>query len=179
MSAPKTIGAALSAAAATASPPTIHPDHLNCRGCEHFQEDNMKMVCVNLFWFDGGAPADPPCYEYPPAFLDAVRAHLKLVETLGEDHPETLSSMMVSIELAPVPMREKFERFAVESGALPEASGYLDDGSKVFSLEAIAKHTGLSVEQVQADLSKLQAERRMIGLPEFHAPEASAIHHRQ
>ena len=36
-----------------------------------------------------------------PEFMEAIKRHRRLVDTLGMDHPDTMRAMMLAMELAP------------------------------------------------------------------------------
>jgi hypothetical protein len=99
-----------------------------------------------------------------PAFLEAVNKHLQLVDTLGQDHPETMRAMLLVMEHAPKAFLDDMGRMAAEMGLVPQTSGYLDDGTPVVSLEDMAKHLGLSLEEAEESMKSFLADREALGL---------------
>jgi hypothetical protein len=75
-------------------------------------------------------------------FRAAMNAHLRLVETLGMDYPDTMRAMMLTMELAPEELKNEVADMAREMGLMPEADGHLDDGSPMFRLEDTAERLG-------------------------------------
>lgn len=97
--------------------------------------------------------------------MAAVHHHLKLVEALGQDHPETKRAMLVAMELAPDEIQAQLTAKAKELDLIPEAMGYLADGSPMFSLHDMAKKLGMSTEEAESALKEIMAEREALGLP--------------
>lgn len=98
------------------------------------------------------------------AFMKAVERHLALVETLGEGHPETKKAMVLAMELAPDEIQQQITAKAKELDLLPEACGYLEDGTAMYRLNDIAEKTGMSIEEAEAALKALVSEREALGL---------------
>lgn len=161
--------------------PLIHPERMNCRGCQLFQEaDDGVMDCMDLIHFHGGTPPEAPCFEHNPAFLKAITTHRLLVESLGLEHPETQKAMMLVMELTPPWMLDQFGDMAKEMNLMPEASGYLEDGTPMFRLEDIAEKLGLSQEEAEAALQEMLADRAAQGLLVTGVTmDASLIHSKQ
>ena len=116
----------------------------------------------------------------PPEFSAAMHRHIALVEQFGEDSPQAKKSLMVAMHLAPDWFKDDIAAMAGENGFLPQASGYLDDGSPVFSLEDIAAKFGISIEQAEKDLHDMMATRQELGLPiEGGLVNPSLVHRKQ
>lgn len=143
---------------------TIHPEHTNCRGCQFFEDIDGAMTCLNLCTYEGGTPENPPCYRHDPAFLAAVDECLRLVETLGAEHPETKRAIAIGIGLAPPPLIDEMHAMADSLGLIPKACGYLADNQPMFRLDDIAAKLGITQEEAAATLHDLQAEREARGL---------------
>ena len=104
--------------------------------------------------------------EVSDEFMNAMRKHLALVEALGEEHPDTMRAMMLAMELAPDWLREEMSEKAKELELLPEkVTGYLEDGTPMYSLEDIAKQLGMSIEEAQEAVERMLADRKALGLP--------------
>ncbi|ABI59740.1 hypothetical protein [Nitrosomonas eutropha] len=114
-------------------------------------------------------------------FIAAVRQHRELLETLGEDHADTIRAMMLAMELAPEELKDEMMDKAQEMGLIPEISGYLEDGTPMVRLEDIAKRLGLSPEQAEEAMHKMLADREALGLSNdgLVVTDAAMIHRKQ
>lgn len=83
------------------STPMIHPDQLPCRGCTHFAELDGEMDCMNLIHFDGGVPNAPPCFEFHPSFLEALKSHNVINHQCGAGSPEQREALMILMNVSP------------------------------------------------------------------------------
>lgn len=89
---------------------------------------------------------------------------LELVESLGPNHHETNRALMLAMELAPAEMIADLGRMAREMGLMPQPQ-YLSDGTKVFSLESVAAHLGLSMDEAEEAMHEMLSQRDSLGLP--------------
>ncbi|MGR6034143.1 MAG: hypothetical protein ACU4EQ_07280 [Candidatus Nitrosoglobus sp.] len=113
-------------------------------------------------------------------FMEAIDRHLALVETLGEGHPDTMRAMLLAMELAPDEIKQQISDKARELDLLPDAMGYLEDGTPMYRLNDIAEKTGASIEEAEATLKELMAEREALGLSnEVMLADDKRIHRRQ
>jgi hypothetical protein len=154
----------------------------NCDGCDLFQtlEGDSAPCCMNaISWCGDGTPENPPCFTYAPEFMAAVSNHLRLVETLGMDHQDTLRAQMLSLERAPPHIRNEISAMAHEMGLMPEADGYLEDGSPMFRLEDIAERLGVSPTEAEEAMHKMFAEREALGLSNACVVTDAALIHRK
>ena len=118
--------------------------------------------------------------QLPPAFSEAMHRHLEIVKRLGEDHPEAKQSLMVAMYQAPDWFLNDINSMSNEKDLLPQATGYLEDGSPMFSLEAIAEKHGVSIEQAEQDLKMMLSVRQELGLPlDGVMTDSSLIHRKQ
>ena len=63
---------------------------------------------------------------------------------------------------------------------LPPSSGYLEDGSPMFSLNDIAAKFGIPIEQAEQDLKEMLSVRQDLGLPlDGVTTDSSLIHRKQ
>lgn len=92
-----------------------------------------------------------------PEFLAAAERHAELAAQLGPEHPDVLLAMAFVLEHAPASLKETIHSKAVEMGLMPEADGYLEDGSPVYSLEAVAAKLGAPVSEVEQTMRALVA----------------------
>lgn len=49
-------------------------------------------------------------------------------------------------------------------GLIPQAHGYLDDGSPVYRLESIAEKLGVPIDEVNESVQAFMADRAALGL---------------
>ena len=116
----------------------------------------------------------------PPEFMEAIERHLRLVDTLGMDHPETMRAMMLAMELAPQELKDKMTAKIRELGLIPEDCGYLDDGTPMYRLEDVAVSLGISTEKAEESMREITAEREAMGLSnDGRVSDAARIHWKQ
>ena len=99
----------------------------------------------------------------PELFSEAAQLHRKLLEALGENHPSTQEALILAMEVAPPELLASLEARAREIGWIPEnPDGFTESGEPLFSLETIAKLSGISVDKLQAsaDMVKASESRR-------------------
>lgn len=53
-----------------------------------------------------------------PEFMEAIRRHRRLVDTLGMDHPDTMRAMMLAMELAPKEMLAEREALGLSNAGI-------------------------------------------------------------
>ena len=99
-----------------------------------------------------------------PQFRLAMQKHLHLVETLGEEHPDTMTAMMLAMEYAPQALKDDMHAEAVKLDLMPQADGYLENGEPVYRLEDVAAKLGVSVQDARATMDKLMVDRSAAGL---------------
>lgn len=103
--------------------------------------------------------------EATPEFMAAMSACLRLVESLGMDHPDTTRAMQRAMALSPPSLNAFMADKARELDLIPEADGYTDDGQPVYSLEAIAAKLGMSMDEAKQAMDAMLADRAALGLP--------------
>ena len=103
--------------------------------------------------------------EATPEFMAAMSACLRLVESLGMEHPDTTRAMQRAMALSPPSLNAFMADTAQELDLIPEAHGYLDDGQPVYSLEAIAAKLDMSMEEAKQAMDAMLADRAELGLP--------------
>jgi hypothetical protein len=155
----------------------------NCIGCELWQTigGDDSSCCMNAISWDGdGTPENPPCFEYAPEFLAAIDKRRELADALGEEHPDTMRAMMLAMELAPPHIHAMMGEKARELDLMPEADGYLDDGSPMYRLDDIAERLGVPLEEAAEAMHTMLAEREALGLSnDGIVKDAARIHRRQ
>ena len=100
-----------------------------------------------------------------PEFIAAMSACLRLVETLGIEHPDVAVAMVQAMMIAPPSMADFASDLAKELGLMPEAHGYTADGEPVFTLDAIASKLDFSMPEVQDAMDAILASQEAMGLP--------------
>lgn len=101
----------------------------------------------------------------PPEFSAAMRRHVELAAQHGEDSPEARRSFMQAMMIAPDWFKEETSQIAADMGLLPKATGYLEDGSPMFSLDDVAGQLGVTVVEAEAAAHDMLADRQALGLP--------------
>ena len=114
-----------------------------------------------------------------PEFKAALARYEHLAKTLGDDHDITTQAFTDCFYLAPPEYVEEAHRIAGEMNLLPETTGYLDDGSPMYSLADVAKHNGITFEQAEQTMHNMLAARAAAGLPDMPLIDDSLIHRRQ
>ncbi|MDR2166068.1 MAG: hypothetical protein LBO79_10740 [Zoogloeaceae bacterium] len=104
-----------------------------------------------------------PDYQ-SPEFRQARDAHLRLVDTLGMEHPETNKAFILAFELAPQRWRDEAYKIAGAMDIVPESCGYLEDGTPLFGLAALAEKMGVPLEEATEKVETLMTIRAELGL---------------
>lgn len=120
-----------------------------------------------------------PNQPVSPEFLAAVRAHREARATWGDEDPRTMRAFMLAMHLSPPWLMEEVDVMAKEMGLMPEASGYLEDGSPVFNVSDIARKVGRSEDEVRARVDAMMADRRAMGLPVDGVVDPERVHRKQ
>lgn len=103
--------------------------------------------------------------ESTPEFLAAMSACLRLEESLGPDHPDTVRALQRAMLLAPPSMLDFVGREAKAMGLIPEADGYTEDGTPVYRLEDVAAKLDISAQEAQEAMDTLLQDSAALGLP--------------
>ena len=91
----------------------------------------------------------------------------KYKEMSANGEAETDEGRLLFAELmhyAPPEYRAVVDQVAEEMDLIPEPDGYLDDGTPMISLSALAKHHGLSMDEAGAMFERFMADREALGL---------------
>jgi hypothetical protein len=113
-----------------------------------------------------------------PEFMAALDMHHSMQITMGLDHPLTQRAFALVMELAPAELKTLMADKAREMGLMPEALGYLDDGSPVYRLESIAQKLGMTEAEAQESVQAFMADRVALGL-DMKVIDPALIHIRQ
>ena len=103
--------------------------------------------------------------ESSPEFLAVMSECLRLVETLGINHPDTTRAMRSAMLMAPPSLHAFMSEQAHELGLMPEAEGYTDDGEPVYSLESIAAKLDISIDEAREAMEAMFEGGEALGLP--------------
>lgn len=93
--------------------------------------------------------------EYHPRFVEAAKELKRIAETHGEaamyarEHAHLFRQM---VEYAPPELQDIMTAKAKEMGLIPPTEHVDAQGNPVYSVEQIAAHFGLPVDEVQRDL---------------------------
>lgn len=115
----------------------------------------------------------------PSEFSEAMHKYKAIVEQYGEESQEARISFMTAMQLAPDWFMDDVTS-SMGDDFLPQASGYLEDGQPVFSLEDIAEKFGISAEDAAESLGEMMAVREELGLSnEGKLIRPSSVHRKQ
>ena len=118
--------------------------------------------------------------ELNKQFQNAISRHEHLVETLGIDHPITRQVFLTVMEYAPKEFHDLAHDVAKEMDLIPDATGYLEDGTPMYSLNDIAAKHGISIEEAERTMHEMLASRQAAGLAcENLIMDSQKIHLRQ
>jgi hypothetical protein len=81
-----------------------------------------------------------------------------------DDTKEGRLLFMEMLSYAPPEYRAVVDQLAEEMNLAPEPDGYLDDGTPMISLSALAKHHGLSMDEAGAMVEQFMSDRESLGL---------------
>ena len=99
-----------------------------------------------------------------PEFFKAFDHYKNMVKQYGDDHPITEQALMLTLHYTPEHIKAEMNQKAKELNLLPPVSGYTDEGEAMYSLEDIAKHFGMSIEEAEQQLSQMMDNRQQVGL---------------
>lgn len=124
----------------------------------------------------GGSPTSR---HLPPEFSAAMHRHVELAELHGEDSQEARRSFMRAMQIAPDWFKAEVDQMANDMKLLPQPSGYLADGSPMYSLDDVAKHLEVPPGKAEAAMHEMLADRQALGLPVDGLVTASDLIHRR
>lgn len=94
-----------------------------------------------------------------PEFIAAVREYERIARSLGEESTEAMRQFALMMRLAPDWLKEFARKRAVELALIPEnSSGFLKNGTPVYSLGNVAATLGISEEEVRIKSDQLFAD---------------------
>lgn len=89
-----------------------------------------------------------------PQFVEAVKK-LMILGKQPSDDPEVRACIVTAIQYAPPALLDNLIAECRKQGILPVPDFYTEDGRGLHDIEKAARHTGLSVQQIEAELQKL------------------------
>lgn len=101
---------------------------------------------------------DADTMSLPHEFMQAALEYQQVADTRGARDPATVRAMLRALDLAPNEVAAKLCTVAQDAGLMPEADGYLDDGTPLYRPEVIAEYLGVSLEEVQEGIRKMMAQ---------------------
>jgi hypothetical protein len=101
----------------------------------------------------------------PPAFTQAMRQYERIAAQHGEDSKQAINAFTQAMLKAPDWFRDEAHDMAEQMGLIPDQpSGYSDDGQALYSLQDIATHMGISLDEAEQHLHGLMEQRKAAGL---------------
>jgi hypothetical protein len=103
-----------------------------------------------------------------PAFKAAMADYIRLCNSGQQDSEQAFAALRKLTEAAPPEFKAALEQQAQAMGLIPPATGYLANGTPVWSTQDIAAHHGLPTSQVEAQLEGLAID---IDPAHIHRPQ--------
>lgn len=95
--------------------------------------------------------------------FDALSEQIKTMQDAGlTDSPIYERLLSLALEAAPDSLKSHIMDLAVQEGRLPPPIGVDDHGEKLWRLEDVASHLGLSAEEAKLSLAEFQEEHGAI-----------------
>lgn len=95
--------------------------------------------------------------------FDALSEQIKVMQQAGlEDTPTYERLLSLALESAPDSLKSHIMDLAVQEGRLPPPIGVDAHGQKLWRMEDIAAHFGLSAEEAKLSLAEFQEEHGTI-----------------
>jgi hypothetical protein len=98
-----------------------------------------------------------------------------MTSTPRTHHPQAQAALGRVFDLAPPELQAQMTARARELGLMPDAGGYLADGTPDYRLEDVAKQLGLSEAEALVSVAQFMAQREALGL-ETGAIDPALIH---
>jgi hypothetical protein len=93
------------------------------------------------------------------SFKEAKNKYLELNEKLGEDHPETVRALILSIKLAPEDIRKYLIVKTRELGLIPK-DGCIDDWKPMCALKDVAEEEKVFKDNYHTESANRVADSR-------------------
>ena len=93
-----------------------------------------------------------------PAFIQAMQEYERISSRYGIDSEQEREQLRNVLSLAPQSLKDEMHQKAKEMGLIPPPSGYTDDGQPIYSNVDLAKHFGVSVDELNERLDQLDPQ---------------------
>lgn len=114
--------------------------------------------------------------KLPADFTEAMEEYKAMLDANGGiDTDESIKQFSKAMLLAPDWFNDMAMTEANTMGLISKATHCPDNGNPVFSLEQIAEHLGISIEDAQKSLDKLVAQREEMGLEGMPVVDPSTV----
>jgi len=111
-----------------------------------------------------------------PEFFKAFDHYKAMLKQYGDDHPITEQALILTMHYTPDHIKAEMDAKAKELNLLPPVSGYTDEGEAMYSLDDIAKHFGISIDDAEQHLLQMMDNRQKVGLSNDGVLMNSNIH---
>lgn len=102
---------------------------------------------------------------FPPKFTQALRHYERIAVQHGEDSKQARDAFTQAMFKAPDWFKDEANDMAKQMGLIPaQPSGYSDDGEALYTLQDLANHMGISLDEAERHLHGLMEQRKAAGL---------------
>ncbi|MCR4532490.1 hypothetical protein [Acinetobacter venetianus] len=102
--------------------------------------------------------------QFSSEFNAAMEKYEQLRNECGEDSEEARKQLSLAMLVAPDWFVDMAHKEAKDMGLLPKATECMPDGTPVYTVEQIATHFGISVEEATKAINDLKAHQEDMGL---------------
>lgn len=102
---------------------------------------------------------------FPREFSALIEQYRDTAAGLGHDHPLVRRLWLIVVTTAPDWFQDEMLRVAKDMYLLPKPRMCDDNGEPMFSVAELASHMGMSIEEAEAAIERLIADRKALGLP--------------
>lgn len=93
-----------------------------------------------------------------PDFIREYKLFEQLEKQFGIGSEQAQSQLAKAMMYAPEQVKQELYHIGVQEGFIPKPSGYDGNGNPIYDVPTIARHFGLTVEQVVNDLKSYEKE---------------------
>ncbi len=90
---------------------------------------------------------------FKPEFIAAMMKYKRLASSLGDDHPRTKDAFAAVLLLTPDDMVREFMKN--NPNLLPKPNAYTGTGAPLYTVDSIAAHYGISLEDTEKQIKRL------------------------
>jgi len=112
-------------------------------------------------------------------FKDALKQYVILRDAHGADHELAKDAFILLFSLAPDEYVDEAHNIAVEMNLIPDASGYLEDGSPMYKLGDIAAKNGVTIEEAEKAMSNILEIQSIAGIKNTSISSSNVIYNKQ